>query len=63
MPVSVKTRIGFNEPETERWIGDLLEVNPAAFQADGIMVGRGIFSNPAFFADQLVRDPEERTLL
>ena len=101
--------------ETERWIGELLKVKPAAitvhgrtqkmqsegladwnevlktvrlrdsmnpetlilgngdvtnyadglgkastFRADGIMVGRGIFSNPAFFADQQVLNPEER---
>jgi len=106
LPVSVKTRIGFNQVETEDWIGHLLEVNPAAitvhartqkmlstgmadwneilnavrlrdsmnsdtlilgngdvasysdgvqksesFRADGLMVGRGIFGNPAFFSD------------
>ncbi len=106
LPVSVKTRIGFNATETQKWIGKLLEVKPAAitihgrtqkmlstgvadwnevrkavqlrdslnsdtlilgngdvssyadgleksttFETDGIMVGRGIFGNPAFFAD------------
>ena len=106
LPVSVKTRIGFNKAETDNWIGHLLEVNPAAvtihgrtqkmrstgssdwneirnavrlrdslksdtlilgngdvsgyedglqksesFRADGIMIGRGIFGNPAFFSD------------
>ncbi len=30
LPVSVKTRIGFNSIVTERWIGQLLEVQPAA---------------------------------
>lgn len=118
LPVSVKTRIGFNEVETENWIGQLLEVSPAAitvhgrtqnmqsegwadwnevlrsvrlrdskkvktmivgngdvsnyddglekaasFQADGIMVGRGIFTNPAFFADPQDLDPTERIVL
>ncbi len=118
LPVSVKTRIGFNEVETERWIGNLLEVKPAAitvhgrtqkmqsegqadwnevlkavrlrdsmnpetlilgngdvsdyddglgkaasFRADGLMVGRGIFSNPAFFADPQLLNPDERILL
>jgi tRNA-dihydrouridine synthase len=118
LPVSVKTRIGFNEVETERWIANLLEVSPAAitvhgrtqkmqsdgtadwnevlrsvrlrdskkaktlilgngdvsdyddgldkaasFQADGIMVGSGIFANPAFFADPQILDPTERIQL
>lgn len=30
IPVSVKTRIGFNKIETEKWIGNLLEAKPAA---------------------------------
>jgi len=106
LPVSVKTRIGFNAAITEKWIGNLLEVTPAAitihgrtqkmlsngeadwsevyravqlrnllnsktvilgngdiasytdglnrsatYQTDGIMVGRGIFRNPGFFAN------------
>jgi len=118
LPVSVKTRIGFNEVETERWIGNLLDVKPmaitvhgrtqkmqsdgradwnevlksvrlrdalksetrilgngdvssyedglekaATFSADGIMVGRGIFSNPAFFAVPQSMDPRERIQL
>ena len=118
LPVSVKTRIGFNEVETERWIADLLKVKPAAitihgrtqkmqsegkadwnevlkavsirdimnpetlimgngdvsdyddglekaasYRADGLMVGRGIFSNPAFFADPRDLNPEERIQL
>lgn len=29
LPVSVKTRIGYNKDETEKWIPNLLEVNPA----------------------------------
>jgi nifR3 family TIM-barrel protein len=32
LPVSVKTRIGFDEPEVERWIPKLLEVEPAAIE-------------------------------
>lgn len=30
LPVSVKTRTGFNQPVTERWINQLLEVRPSA---------------------------------
>lgn len=30
LPVSVKTRTGFNQPVTERWITQLLEVRPSA---------------------------------
>ncbi|HEC42719.1 MAG TPA: tRNA-dihydrouridine synthase [Bacteroides sp.] len=118
LPVSVKTRIGFNEVETENWIGKLLGVNPAAitihgrtqkmrskgladwnevlkavqlrdslnsdtlilgngdvsnykegldrsatFRTDGIMVGRGIFGNPAFFADSEITDLHQRIQL
>ncbi len=115
LPVSVKTRIGFNQVETDNWIGNLLEVNPAAitvhartqrmlsrgfadwnevlksvqlrdslnfdtmilgngdvssyndgfekskiFKADGLMVGRGVFRNPAFFSDQKILEPGQR---
>ena len=35
LPVSVKTRIGFNEAATEEWIGNLLEVSPAAITVHG----------------------------
>jgi tRNA-dihydrouridine synthase len=35
LPVSVKTRIGFNEIITEKWVGQLLEVNPAALTIHG----------------------------
>ncbi|MEI8086455.1 MAG: tRNA-dihydrouridine synthase [Paludibacter sp.] len=35
LPVSVKTRIGFNEVITEKWVGQLLEVNPAALTIHG----------------------------
>jgi len=119
LPVSVKTRIGFNHVETENWIGNLLEVNPAAitvhgrtqrmlsngqadwnevlkavqlrdslnsetiilgngdvssygdglekwekFKAEGLMVGRGIFGNPAFFADtEILRIPQRIQML
>ena len=113
VPVSVKTRIGFNEVETESWIGNLLDTDPAAitihgrtqkmqsegvadwkevskavdlrnsrregsltggetlilgngdvnsfddglsraseYRTDGIMIGRGIFANPAFFSEK-----------
>jgi len=30
LPVSVKTRIGYNQIDTEDWVGHLLETNPAA---------------------------------
>ncbi len=106
MPVSVKTRIGFDREEIDRWIPQLLEHNLAAltvhlrtrkemsavdahwdvmerivvmrdaiapetiligngdvtsiaqgrayvqeYGCDGIMIGRGLFGNPWFFAD------------
>jgi tRNA-dihydrouridine synthase len=35
LPVSVKTRIGFNTIITEEWIGQLLEVEPAAITVHG----------------------------
>jgi nifR3 family TIM-barrel protein len=35
LPVSVKTRIGFNHIQTEEWISHLLEVNPAAITIHG----------------------------
>jgi len=35
LPVSVKTRLGFNSIITEEWIGQLLEVNPAAITIHG----------------------------
>lgn len=35
LPVSVKTRIGIKEVETENWIGHLLETNPAAITVHG----------------------------
>ncbi len=35
LPVSVKTRIGFNSIVTEEWIGELLEVHPAAITIHG----------------------------
>lgn len=35
LPVSVKTRIGFNEVITEEWIGHLLDTNPAAITVHG----------------------------
>lgn len=34
-PVSVKTRIGVKNVETERWMNDLLQVNPAAITVHG----------------------------
>jgi tRNA-dihydrouridine synthase len=115
LPVSVKTRIGFNEVATESWITSLLETHPSAitihgrtqkmqsegmadwnevakavhlrnaispstkilgngdvtsyedglertrqYNVDGIMVGRGIFSNPFFFAKKTDSEPHER---
>ena len=35
IPISVKTRIGFNSDITEEWIGHLLETNPAAIIIHG----------------------------
>ncbi|MFA5045338.1 MAG: tRNA-dihydrouridine synthase [Paludibacter sp.] len=35
LPVSVKTRLGFNAVITEKWIGELLEVHPAAITIHG----------------------------
>jgi nifR3 family TIM-barrel protein len=35
LPVSVKTRIGFEKIETEPWIGKLVESNPAALTVHG----------------------------
>lgn len=35
LPVSVKTRLGFNEVITERWVGYLLDENPAAITIHG----------------------------
>jgi len=35
LPVSVKTRIGFNAVITEKWIGNLLDENPAAITIHG----------------------------
>jgi len=104
MPVSVKTRIGYNKDEVETWIPALLEAKPDVITvhgrtrkemsktsanwnaiaravelaketdtvvigngdiwntedglrraresgADGVMIGRGVFGNPWFFAD------------
>lgn len=102
LPVSVKTRIGYNKIETKEWVSKLLEMEPAAitihgrtrkemskvpahwdeigisakmakdtetliigngdvinledgkqkardYELDGVMIGRGIFTNPWFF--------------
>ncbi len=35
IPVSVKTRIGYNEDELERWIPEILSENPAALTVHG----------------------------
>ena len=35
IPVSVKTRIGFNQIETEKWIGELCQERPAALTVHG----------------------------
>ena len=114
LPVSVKTRTGIRQHETERWMTNLLETHPAAiilhgrtqkqqsdgladwtqiqlarilrdeqapdtaifgngdvsnyedglakaaqYQLDGIMVGRGIFHNPWFFA----ADPGSKSIV
>ena len=112
LPVSVKTRIGYNKIITEEWISNLIEAKPAAiiihgrtmkemsnvpnhwdeigkaavlcrkagipiigngdvasyeeglnkakqYGLDGIMVGRGIFSNPWFFNPSI--EPSAKT--
>jgi len=112
LPVSVKTRIGYNKIITEEWISHLIEAGPDAiilhgrtmkemskvpahwdeiakaavlcrkagipiigngdiasyaeglekaeqYGLDGIMVGRGVFSNPWFFNPSI--DPETKT--
>jgi nifR3 family TIM-barrel protein len=113
IPVSVKTRIGFNSVDTEAWIENLLSAEPSAitvhgrtqkmqsegladwneiakavnlrsrlgstakiigngditsiqdaeekvrlYGVDGVMIGRGIFSNPWLFSE----NPDEKTL-
>ena len=119
LPVSVKTRIGYNTIITEEWISYLIEARPAAitlhgrtmkemskvpahwdeigkaaklchaagipivgngdvmscaeglekakqYNLDGIMVGRGIFSNPWFFnpsIDPATKTSQERIVL
>lgn len=119
LPVSVKTRIGYNKIVTEEWISKLIEVEPAAiivhgrtmkemskvparwdeigkaaklcresgipvigngdvaiyqdgiekakqYGLDGIMIGRGIFTNPWFFdplIDPELKSPKERITL
>lgn len=119
LPVSVKTRIGYNKIITEEWISKLIEAEPAAiivhgrtmkemskvpahwdkigkaaklcressipiigngdianyrdglekaeqFNLDGIMVGRGTFTNPWFFkkdSENANHTPEERIKL
>lgn len=35
LPVSVKTRLGFNKPEIEAWVPHLLEMNPVALTMHG----------------------------
>lgn len=116
LPVSVKTRIGYNKIITEEWVSHLIEAEPAAiiihgrtqkemskvpvhwdeigkaailchqagipvigngdittyqeglekaeqYKLDGIMVGRGIFSNPWFLDPSIVpatKTPKER---
>ena len=112
LPVSVKTRIGFNKIITEEWVSQLIEAEPASltlhgrtmkemskvpahwdeigkaavlcrkagipvigngdvatysegiekakqYGLDGIMVGRGVFSNPWFFNPSI--DPATKT--
>ncbi len=116
LPVSVKTRIGYNKIITEEWVSHLIEAEPASitlhgrtmkemskvpahwdeigkgavlcrkaeipiigngdvmtcvegvakaeqYGLDGIMVGRGIFSNPWFFdpsVDPAAKTPKEK---
>lgn len=119
LPVSVKTRIGYNKITTEEWVSHLIEAKPAAiiihgrtmkemskvpahwdeirkssilchktgipiigngdvatyseglekakqYGLDGIMIGRGIFSNPWFFnpsIDPATKTPPEKITL
>ncbi len=41
IPVSVKTRIGYEEPDVERWISTLLEGEPAALALHGRTLRQG----------------------
>jgi tRNA-dihydrouridine synthase len=119
LPVSVKTRIGYNTIVTEEWISQLIEAKPDAiivhgrtmkemskvpahwdeiekagklcreagipiigngdvmnyaeglekakqYNLDGIMIGRGVFSNPWIFdpsVDPALKTPQERIAL
>src|SRR3990167_3459704 len=119
LPVSVKTRIGYNKIVTEEWISHLIEAEPDAiiihgrtmkemskvpahwdeigkaavlcrkagvliigngdvktyteglekaekYGLDGVMVGRGVFSNPWFFnplVDPATKTPEQKIML
>jgi len=51
LPVSVKTRIGFNSIVTEEWIGELLEVHPAAITIHGRT--RAMMSNGLALWDEI----------
>ncbi len=67
LPVSVKTRIGFNQIITEKWIGELLDVNPAAITVHGrtqsmLSTGKALWSEIAK-AVQLRNDRKSDTLI
>lgn len=67
LPVSVKTRIGFNEIITEKWIGELLDVNPAAITVHGrtqsmLSTGKALWPEIAK-AVQLRNDHKSDTLI
>src|SRR3989338_8865900 len=78
IPVSIKTRIGYNSIITEEWITKLIEAKPDVinyaegvekanqYNLDGIMVGRGVFHNPWFFDSSINptnKTPDERIAL
>jgi tRNA-dihydrouridine synthase len=61
LPVSVKTRIGFNRIVTEEWIGHLLETAPAAITVHGRT--RKMMSNGPAFWDEIGKAVQLRNQL
>lgn len=58
LPVSIKTRIGLDTPETEDWIGFLLELKPAAITVHGRTAAE--MSDPPADWSQVVKAVELR---
>ncbi|MFW5702766.1 MAG: tRNA dihydrouridine synthase [Candidatus Dojkabacteria bacterium] len=71
VPVSIKTRIGYDQPVTESWIEELLETNPAAIAIHGRTLKQayagkanwGEIIKAKILRDELQMDQEERTLI